>query len=92
MDVIVSNVLNQADIVLMNPSLIKEASSLENMVALEKVLGIYEVFYSWVKKGLVCKERDEWKHRKRILSQVFNFDFITSHVPLMVGIVNNVFD
>ena len=51
-----------------------------------------EVFYEWVKKGLVCKEKEEWKLRRKFLSQVFNHDFIVSHIPLKVKIANKLFE
>lgn len=60
------------------------------MMTLHKVVGIYEVFYSWIKHGLVCMEKDAWKHRKKMLSEVFNYNFITSHIPLMANIVDKV--
>ena len=75
----------------MNPELIKEASNMVNTTALEKDYTFSEVFYSWIRRGIVCQEKDEWKHRKKQLSKVFNFDFVTSHVPLMITIANDVF-
>ena len=53
-DVVVSNVMNKTDIVLTNPDLIIEATNASNFMKMEKVVGIYEVFYHWLKKGLVC--------------------------------------
>ena len=57
-----------------------------------KVMGIYEVFYSFFKKGIIPIEKDQWKHRRKLLSQVFNFDFITSHIPMMTSIADQVFE
>ena len=62
------------------------------MTSLEKDKTFSEVFYAWMKKGIVCQEKDQWKHRKKIYSSVFTYDFIISHIPLMVTIANDVFD
>ena len=51
-----------------------------------------EVFYSIVKNGLVAVEGKKWKHRRKLISKVFNYDFITSLIPEMVHIANRVFD
>ena len=58
----------------------------------EKVIGMFETYYSVIRKGIVCTEREDWRHRRKILSQVFNFDFIVSHIPMMATIADQVFD
>ena len=84
--------MDKPDVVLMNPELIMQAANSQNNMKLVKVVGIYDIFYSWLKKGIVCMQKEEWKHRKKTLSQVFNYDFITSQIPLMINVANNVFD
>jgi cytochrome P450 len=53
---------------------------------------IVEVFFSIIKNGLVNVEGKKWKHRRKLISKVFNFDFITSLVPEMIEIADNIFD
>ena len=75
----------------MNESLIKEVATAEKIAVLPKVKGLYDVLFTITRKGLTRVEGDEWKHRRKLVSQVFNFDFITSHIPMMVKVANQVF-
>lgn len=43
-------------------------------------------------KGIVMAEDQEWKKRKKILSKVFNYDFITSQIPNISVIADKVLD
>lgn len=64
----------------------------EKVMILPKECKMAEVFYSIVKNGLVAVEGKKWKHRRKLISKVFNYDFITSLIPEMVHIANRVFD
>jgi len=48
---------------------------------LPKEKKIVEVFYSIIRKGLVSIEGKKWKHRRKLISTVFNYDFIIALVP-----------
>ena len=37
-------------------------------------------------------EGTPWKNKKKVLSKIFNYDFITSQIPSIVSIADNVFD
>ena len=41
---------------------------------------------------MICAEGAQWKHRRKNISQAFNFDFIVSHIPMMVQIADKAFD
>jgi cytochrome P450 len=71
----------------MNAELIKEMLSPEKAMIMEKDKDLYEVFFSIFRKGLFLSENGEWKHRRKLLSNVFNYDFITAHIPMMVDIL-----
>ena len=58
----------------------------------QKSIGLFETFFSSFKKGLICSEREGWKHRRKLLSQVFNFDFILENIPVMVKIADKAFE
>jgi cytochrome P450 len=45
-----------------------------------------------IERGVVVVEDQEWKNRKKILSKVFNYDFISSQIPNMAMIADKVFD
>jgi cytochrome P450 len=51
-----------------------------------------EVLFSIIKKGLVGVEGKAWRHRRKLLSKIFNFDFIKEEIPLMVAVADNVFN
>jgi len=37
-----------------------------------------------LKRGIAFIDKDVWRHRRRILSKVFNYDFIASQISVMV--------
>ena len=39
-----------------------------------------------VGSGLFLSEGDDWKKKKKILSNVFNYDFIRSKIPLIAKV------
>jgi len=53
---------------------------------------IIEVFFSILRKGLVAIEGKKWKHRRKLISKVFNYDFITALVPEMIELADSIFD
>ena len=61
-------------------------------MAHQKVMGLFEVFFTGIKNGMICAEGNQWKHRRKNISQAFNFDFIVSHIPMMVQIADKAFD
>ena len=73
-----SNVLTHPEVAMLNPSLIKELLSAEKLPLIKKHNGPYEVLYELVKKGIILTEGKEWKKRKAVFSQIFNFDYINS--------------
>ena len=87
-----TNALVRPSLVIMNAEMIKEVTSAEKMMIMPKEKGIFEVFFSIVAKGIIAIEGSDWKHRRRLLSKVFNYDFITDHIPMMITIADKVFD
>ena len=51
-DVVITNVLAQPNLVLMNAEMIKEITSAEKIMNLTKKMDVFEVFLSVFKKGL----------------------------------------
>lgn len=52
----------------------------------------YLSFSSIFPKGLIFLEKDDWKHHRKIISKVFNYDFIVEQIPTMIAVANKVFD
>ena len=71
--------------------MIKEGLGPDKFIHLEKQKAISETYYWIIKKGLLAIEGDEWKNRRKIISHVFNFDFITYNIPMMSQIADDVF-
>ena len=90
--VALSNILAHPNITLMDLDLIKEMVSSDKYLIMEKEKDLFEVFFSIVRRGLVVSEGNEWKNKRKLLSNVFNHDFITSHIPMMITIADQVFD
>jgi len=41
---------------------------------------------------MLVSEGIDWKNKRKVLSNVFNYDFITAHIPMMAKIADNVFN
>ena len=50
------------------------------------------MLFSFVKKGIDSVEDDYWKKKKKLLSKVFNYDFIVSQIPVMAKVADITFD
>lgn len=64
----------------------------DKLSSLYKFEGPYGIFLMITEKGIVMAEDQEWKKRKKILSKVFNYDFITSQIPNISVIADKVLD
>ena len=51
---------------------------------------MFQKTFSRLARGLVFHERDEWKKRRRIISNVFNYDFVASFSNQISSIFENV--
>jgi len=58
---------------------------------LPKVDMVFKLVIFMTKKGLAFIEKDVWKHRRRILSKVFTYDFISSQIPNMILTIDKMF-
>ena len=45
-----------------------------------------------IEKGIILAHDDEWKRRKKIFSNIFNFDMIIFQVPHMIEIADKTLD
>lgn len=76
----------------MNFSLIKEIISFDKISILSKVPTGFEGIRYVLDGGIVYTEKDKWKNRRKILSKIFNFDFITSQIEMMVKVADSIFE
>lgn len=73
---------------LIDPDLIKEYYEKTKENCYEKDLespGL-STLKDMVGSGLFLSEGDDWKKKKKILSNVFNYDFIRSKIPLIATV------
>jgi cytochrome P450 len=42
-------------------------------------------------KGFFFSEGEKWKNKRKVMSKIFNFDFITSQVPIISKIFDKLF-
>ncbi len=42
--------------------------------------------------GLLFSEGEEWKMKRKIMSNVFNFDFLRSKIPTIIQICSEILD
>jgi cytochrome P450 len=88
----VSNVFNKLHVVVCNPDMIKEMTSPDKLMIMNKLPSNYECFSSVFRNGLLFLEREDWKQHRKIISKVFNYDFIVSEIPTMITVADKVFD
>ena len=91
-DVVIFNILNHPVIELVNPKLMKRFFSPDNIYIYPK----YPVFIRNMQRclghGIVFSEGDEWKKKRKIISSVFNYDFIKANIPKILRLCNDNMD
>ena len=85
-DVVVGNECESVSIELIDPELQQDFLSAEKTPLYEKNYGTKLALGGLLNEGLLLSEKDAWKRRKKILSEVFNFNFIKSLSPKIAGI------
>ena len=82
-DIIVTNIMNSTQLIFLDLKLGQEMLSADKLNTLPKVAYPLQLLIHMFGQGLVFLEGDRWKSRRKILSKVFNFDFLINLVPLM---------
>lgn len=84
--------LTRPSIVVFNEELIKELLGPDKIMTMPKDAKVTELFFAVIGKGMSLSEGNQWKHKRKLLSQVFTHDFITALIPKMVTIIEQTFD
>lgn len=90
-DAVVGNTLDKVNIFFIHPNLIKELMSLEKEYLYTKESIPAKMYEYIMGEGLLFSENKVWKDHRRLISTVFNFDFIKGHVPAMARIADKMF-
>jgi cytochrome P450 len=77
---------------ILNPDMIKEMLMPQNVPKLHKYHDFVGPLSSIMAKGIFFVENNLWKFHRKTLSKVFNYDFITSQIPMMNSIADKMFD
>ena len=72
------------------PQLIQKMLAADKMDSLHR-LNPVKLLRSLGKQGLIFVDGQEWKNSKKVLSKIFNFDFIAKQAPSIVTKSNQVF-
>jgi cytochrome P450 len=73
--------VNQVVIGLVNPDMIKEFLSMEKMFLFPKKVAFIGNMKRMLGEGVAFSEGDVWKTKRKIITHVFNFDFLKSIIP-----------
>ena len=85
-DVAVMNSINRVYIELAHPELLQEFLSSENMQHYTKASLGRNPVRRGLGEGLLFSEGNSWKMKRKVLTQVFNFDFLKRLAPKIAGI------
>lgn len=69
----IGNILDKLLVVIINPDLIKEFYSAENVNKYHKLLPLIEGTKIIFGEGMFFSEGETWKTKRKIISNVFNF-------------------
>jgi len=83
-DVLVSNVFNKPQVVFFSEKLIQSFLDKDLQWNLKKFSLGFEINTYTAKRSLAFIYKNAWKHRRTILQNIFNFDFVKSQIPTMV--------
>lgn len=78
--------MDQITIELYDPEMVKEFIAQQKSFV--KDLRIFGVVTPAVKNGLSFTEGEKWKYQKKLLSQIFHFEYMNSCIPLINQVVD----
>lgn len=82
-DVMITNTLNGISFYFLKPQIIKELYQKDLALKLIKKNTAFDIFKYIIQRGIIFIQKETWKHRRRLISKVFNFQFISSQIPTM---------
>ena len=90
-DLVVMNLFRQILIDLIHPDLVQEFLSGENIFIYVKT-DFIKNFIRATGEGVVFSEGKVWKMKRKVLNEIFNFDFIKSLTPQIADSCDKILD
>ena len=87
-DVVIFNILNHPVIELVNPKLMKKFFTPDHPDVYPKYPTFIQNMKRCLGNGIVFSEGSEWKKRRKIISSVFNYDFMKTNISKIVRLCN----
>ena len=84
-DVVISNTSYMITLIFINPRLIRHMFTPEKNYIFHKAHINKFGFKLALGNTMIMNEDDAWKKKRKILSEIFNFDFIKRNIPKMKG-------
>lgn len=72
---------------LYDPELVKEFTA-KQPKSFVKDMRIYGVMPEGVKNGIAFSDGEKWKYQRKMLAQIFHFDYMNACIPLVNNVVN----
>ena len=89
-DILLSNSFDKVMVTFLAPQLIQKMLAADKADSLHRVNSVPLVRYLGG-QGLIFIDGQEWKNSKKVLSKIFNYDFIAKQAPSIVTKSNKVF-
>ena len=87
--ILISNEKDKAVILLRDSEYIKEFCQRPHLYEKAKIA---QALLPLMGRGLLLAEGDEWKHHRKMISNSFHYQFLTSNVPRVQRITHEIFD
>ena len=91
-DMVVGNVFGYPYIGFTNPELAKELTTMDKVMSLPKYTKVFQLVVNFAIKSLLFMEKEDWKHRRKLLSKTFSFEYLVSRIPDMKRIIGDMLD
>ena len=80
--VVASPIMDRVQLSLYDSDLVKQFLNKESMVTI-KYTGMFSKTPEFLKNGLVFTEGEKWKRQRKLISQVFHFDYMNNSLPII---------
>jgi hypothetical protein len=83
-DIVITNTGNIITLILLKPRLLKSFFAPDKQPIFRKSLSNKVGFNLILKDSLILNSKEHWKRKRKIFTDILNFDFIRSKIPKMV--------